>query len=91
MPIYEYVCLDCGERYSLLVRSLSSPVTPACSRCGSSQARKLVSPFVAHGLDCQVDSYTGGDDSDLIAPGPPAFGRRELEASQKLRERPSDT
>lgn len=83
MPIYEYLCLDCGERYSKLVRSLTSLAEPTCERCGSARARKLVSTFAAHGLDCQVDSYTGGDDSDLPAPRPPILNRKTIAAARK--------
>lgn len=78
MPIYEYVCVECGEAFSRLILSLDRPPTITCPACGSTRARKLVSLFAAHGLDCQVDSYTGGDDSDLVEPRPPTLGRKEI-------------
>jgi putative FmdB family regulatory protein len=86
MPIYEYRCEDCGERFSKLVRRLTDQATKvACEACGSPRARKLVSQFAAHGLESQVDSYTGGDESDLPAPKT-TFGREDLAAAKKLRE-----
>lgn len=45
MPIYEYECHDCRRRVSLLIRSLSSPETPACPRCGGASLTRLMSRF----------------------------------------------
>jgi putative FmdB family regulatory protein len=47
MPIYEYVCEDCGEKYEKLVRSNLATVELKCPRCGGSQARKAFSIFGA--------------------------------------------
>jgi putative FmdB family regulatory protein len=30
MPIYEYVCRDCGERFERLVHGNATPSCPAC-------------------------------------------------------------
>lgn len=49
MPIYEYVCQNCGERYEKLVRSGADKVEPVCPRCGSRQARKALSLFGMRG------------------------------------------
>ena len=49
MPIYEYVCQDCGERYEKLVRSGTDKVELICPRCGSRQARKALSLFGLRG------------------------------------------
>jgi putative FmdB family regulatory protein len=42
MPVYEFECEECGERFEELttsdVRSL------ACPRCGSARSRRLLSP-----------------------------------------------
>jgi putative FmdB family regulatory protein len=32
MPIYEYVCLDCGREFEELVRGNEQPVCPGCGR-----------------------------------------------------------
>ncbi len=45
MPIYEYVCRDCGERLELLVRSDGRP---KCSKCGSRKLEKQLSVPAAH-------------------------------------------
>lgn len=45
MPIYEYRCLHCGRRVSLLVRSFAAAGTtqPRCPACQSEELRRLVS------------------------------------------------
>lgn len=43
MPIYEYRCQACGRKQSFFVRSFSSPLTPICRKCGSTELRRLVS------------------------------------------------
>lgn len=57
MPIYEYLCPDCGARYEQLV-GLSAP-TPACPTCGGANARKLVSAagFILKGSGWYRDHY----------------------------------
>lgn len=42
MPIYEYVCQECGRKQSFLVLS-GWEVEVRCKRCGSPQLRRLVS------------------------------------------------
>ncbi len=48
MPIYEYVCQNCGQKYEKLVRSNSAAPELKCPHCGSSQARKALSLFGTH-------------------------------------------
>jgi putative FmdB family regulatory protein len=43
MPIYEYRCEKCGERFEKLVRGFSGQESLECPRCGSSDVRKAVS------------------------------------------------
>ena len=40
MPIYEFQCKDCSERFETLVRSSD---TPACPKCESEHLQKLIS------------------------------------------------
>lgn len=49
MPIYEYVCQDCGEAYEKLVRSMTAKVEVTCPKCGSHHAEKALSVFGAVG------------------------------------------
>lgn len=47
MPIYDYVCSDCGEAFELLIRR--SDDTEACPECGSEEVEKQFSPTTVHG------------------------------------------
>jgi putative FmdB family regulatory protein len=42
MPIYEYCCVRCGERFEELVSS-TRETPPACPKCGAAGAEKLMS------------------------------------------------
>jgi putative FmdB family regulatory protein len=42
MPIYEFECEKCGNRFEELVGS-DAP-DPACPACGAAEARRLISP-----------------------------------------------
>ncbi|MDT8272182.1 MAG: zinc ribbon domain-containing protein [Desulfomonilia bacterium] len=42
MPIYEYVCQDCGNEFETLV-SLSAKKNPPCPNCKSTRLRKKIS------------------------------------------------
>jgi len=47
MPIYEYLCEDCGRKSGFLVMNIHAPFTEKCSRCGSSRLRRIMSRFAA--------------------------------------------
>ena len=46
MPIYEYVCRACGNRFEQLQRSLRA-AAPDCPECGAGQPVKQFSTFSA--------------------------------------------
>jgi putative FmdB family regulatory protein len=68
MPIYEYRCAACSERFEELVRRAEDPV--ACPECGGAQAERLISTFAGIG--------TGGSapmpDYARLGPRPAAGG-----------------
>ena len=45
MPIYEYCCDECGEKFELFVRSAAQKTTLTCPSCGSEKVRKAISLF----------------------------------------------
>ncbi len=66
MPIYEYYCVDCRRRVSLLIRSISNPGTPTCPRCSSTHLERLMSRFARvrseeDRLDALADPSAMGD------------------------------
>ena len=48
MPLYEYVCRDCGEVFALRLHIDEHEQTqPECSKCSSSELDQLYSSFFA--------------------------------------------
>jgi putative FmdB family regulatory protein len=45
MPIYEYCCAECGERFEVFVRSVSKQAALTCPKCGSPKVQKAISLF----------------------------------------------
>jgi putative FmdB family regulatory protein len=45
MPIYEFLCQDCGRKMSALVLSRERVSEVRCKRCGSARLEKLFSRF----------------------------------------------
>jgi putative FmdB family regulatory protein len=60
MPIYEYVCEECGKRSSALLPRFSSP-DPECPHCGKPALRRLVSTFAT----VSSGEGDGGDFGDM--------------------------
>lgn len=52
MPIYEFVCEDCGHRFSRLYRTVNSGEevpAPPCESCHSAHTRRAISQFAVQG------------------------------------------
>jgi putative FmdB family regulatory protein len=48
MPIYEYVCQNCGAKFDAL-RSIKEADAPIpCQKCASSSTKRAISVFSAH-------------------------------------------
>jgi len=47
MPLYEYRCLDCKKRSTVLVLSLANQTPPTCSHCQSPQVERILSRFAS--------------------------------------------
>jgi putative FmdB family regulatory protein len=58
MPIYEYVCGECEERFEKLVRAWGEVV--ACPSCRSEDVEKQLSSFAFAGADGFRPSGGGG-------------------------------
>lgn len=59
MPIYEYRCKDCGEKFERLIMG-EEKIT--CPKCGSENIIKLLSLFATQGLSSgsSCSSCSGG-------------------------------
>jgi len=58
MPVYEYVCPDCDERFERYVRAWGEPVV--CPRCQGEDVQKQVSRFALAGGGGFASSSGGG-------------------------------
>jgi putative FmdB family regulatory protein len=47
MPLYEYRCLDCKKRSTVLVLSLANQAPAACSHCASARVERIMSRFAS--------------------------------------------
>lgn len=54
MPIYEYICADCGKLTSAFVRSAANATTPACSHCGGGALKRAISRVSIGRTESQV-------------------------------------
>ena len=48
MPIYEYLCQDCGAKFEKLVRRAADASETACPSCGKKHLQQEYSTFAAH-------------------------------------------
>lgn len=53
MPIYEYRCTACDERFEELVPANGE--RPSCSRCGSNEVERLFSTFATEWKPSRVN------------------------------------
>ena len=45
MPLYSYICKDCGEKFDLLIGVTSEKAELKCNECGSKNIEKALSSF----------------------------------------------
>lgn len=64
MPIYEYGCLSCRQKSSILSRSYNLPSDPTCQHCGGTDVAKLVSSFAV--VRSEEDLMRGHDSMDWL-------------------------
>ena len=57
MPLYEYICQTCGERFEKLIRGQTGSAAVICPNCASDAVRRAFSTFA-----------TGGGAAELAAP-----------------------
>jgi putative FmdB family regulatory protein len=86
MPIYEYVCEVCGQRFDKLVRSIQQvPAEVVCPVCQQTQVRRLISAPAK--LRTGAGSRTETEGETAPTTGRQVFGRKELnEAMERKRQ-----
>jgi putative FmdB family regulatory protein len=60
MPIYEYECRDCGERFDALRTMAEADKPIVCAACHGQHASRLISVFAAHSGGRVVAGSNGG-------------------------------
>jgi len=70
MPIYEYRCRECGEKFDKLVRSTTDEIELCCPSCGSKQAEKLLSMFGTSGFSTTPNFTSSSASSCQPTTGP---------------------
>ena len=58
MPIYEFLCEKCLNRFDKLAAGMNDTSPTACPKCNSTSTKKQISRFSAHAASDQ----TGGDE-----------------------------
>ena len=62
MPLYEYECDACHQRFEVIQKRFSDPAPDACARCGKGPVRRLLStPAIQFkGSGWYITDYAGG-------------------------------
>jgi putative FmdB family regulatory protein len=79
MPVYEFQCEQCGERFEELVSSAAGDL--ACPGCGSEETRRLLSPVSPPGR--QPRGARARSDESRRREREAARGERLAEAKRK--------
>jgi putative FmdB family regulatory protein len=60
MPLYEYLCINCGASFEHFVRSVSTPEAIICPKCAGTEVNKKFSTFGTKGA-AGISSMSSGD------------------------------
>lgn len=60
MPIYEYICEDCGKKFDALRAMKDSDAPIACKNCNGTHTRRAISVFFANSEGRSVTHSDGG-------------------------------
>ncbi|MBI5707458.1 MAG: zinc ribbon domain-containing protein [Armatimonadetes bacterium] len=91
MPIYEFQCIECSERFQLLVGMTAESEAGRCPKCGSARLQKLVSRF-SQGRDEDARLSEIADQIDVSGEPESYSGARRLarEMGAALDDKASD-
>ena len=69
MPIYEFVCAECGRKFRKLVGMIAQPAPLQCPRCQSTELNRQISRFARvrgedESFDALADEMEGMDEND---------------------------
>ena len=60
MPIYEYKCLVCGEKFEMHLSLYDNDIKLKCPKCGAEKPRRVLSVFSTNspGTSCALGAPT---------------------------------
>ena len=58
MPLYEYECESCGERFEMLVSARNKDDAPECPVCGSEKTARVPSTFALGTATTKTEACT---------------------------------
>jgi len=56
MPLYEYICNDCGQPFEKMMRFSEANQIPVCPTCSGSNTKKKLSLFSSSGNVVNITS-----------------------------------
>ncbi|MFP4474734.1 MAG: FmdB family zinc ribbon protein [Desulfatibacillaceae bacterium] len=62
MPIYEFICCECGENFENLMR-ISDEKPPRCKYCGSENTKRIMSACARSAARSNASGATCGPSS----------------------------
>lgn len=68
MPIYEYRCADCTEKFDLLVRASDADAARECPKCRGSKVSRLLSTFAVGGSNGGSSAWSDASCQQVCAP-----------------------
>ena len=73
MPIYEYTCESCSNKFEQLVRTMSGEPKAKCPECGSTKTARSLSVFAVGAEGARSKSSASGADVPMCGRcgGPP--------------------
>ena len=74
MPIYEYLCESCGDKFEKLVRRAEDAVEAGCPSCGEKHLKQEYSTFAVRGGSSSDSSWTPAADRSPAGGGCGAQG-----------------
>ena len=56
MPIYTYICRDCGEKFDILIGVTSEKKEVKCEKCNSKNIQRTLNSFSVGGSNNRIGS-----------------------------------
>jgi putative FmdB family regulatory protein len=75
MPIFEYLCQDCGTKFEKLIRRAEDSDGLTCPSCGQKHLRTQLSTFAAHAGGTRQESKLPPCAQSGMCPTPGLCGR----------------